>query len=177
MKKEHYLKMLPDITTLIFDVDGIMTDGLILLTPEGEALRAINTKDGHAMARAVDAGFRLMAITRGSSKTITAGLMRLGFTDVALEVRDKKAKYEEFKSEYGFDDGQVAYMGDDLPDMDVLSQAALAACPEDAVHEVRDICNYISPFKGGKGCVRDVIEKVMRSQDKWYKSPTDHHIP
>lgn len=177
MEKEHYLNMLPNITTLIFDVDGIMTDGLILLTPEGEALRAINTKDGHAMARAVDAGFKLLAITRGSSKTITAGLMRLGFTDVALEVRDKGVKYEEFKAKYDFEDGQAVYMGDDLPDIDVLNKVAIAACPDDAVHEVREVCNYISPFKGGRGCVRDVIEKVMRSQDKWYKAPVNHHIP
>lgn len=177
MEKEHYLNVLSGITTLIFDVDGIMTDGSILLTPEGEALRAINTKDGHAMARAVDAGYKLIAITRGSSKTITAGLMRLGFTDVALEVRDKVAKYEEFKAKYGFTDDQAAYMGDDLPDIDVLLKASLAACPADAVHEVREVCNYISPFNGGRGCVRDVIEKVMRSRDQWYKAPTHHHIP
>lgn len=176
MEKQHYLNSLKGITTLIFDVDGIMTDGSILLTPEGEALRAINTKDGHAMARAVEAGFNLMAITRGSSKTIEAGLSRLGFKEVALQVLHKAEKYEELKEKYGFEDHEVVYMGDDIPDIEVLVKAHVAACPADAVHEVREVCNYISPFNGGRGCVRDVIEKVMKSQDKWYK-PFNHHTP
>lgn len=166
---EHYLKALPRITVMIFDVDGILTDGSILLTPDGEALRSLNTKDGHALARAAEAGIKLFAITRGSSDIIKKGLMRLGFEDVALKTFDKYDKYKEYKHIYEFEDEEVVYMGDDLPDIELLREVAVPACPADAVHEVKEICRYISPFNGGRGCVRDVVEKVLRAQGKWYR--------
>ena len=165
--KSHYLPSLANITTFIFDVDGVLTDGKILFMPDGEALRTINTKDGFAIFNAVEAGYRFLAITRAGSPTLKAALDKLGFEDVALRVMDKLDKYEEFQHIYEFKDQEVLYMGDDLPDLCVMRKAAVAACPQDAAHEIREYCSYISPFKGGSGCVRDVIEKVMRAQNKW----------
>ncbi|MDR9488439.1 3-deoxy-D-manno-octulosonate 8-phosphate phosphatase [Salibacter sp.] len=164
---EHYLKKLPKITTLVFDVDGVLTDGSITLMPDGEMIRTLNTKDGFAMKQAAKAGLRMIAITRGSSQIVKDSLLRLGFEDVALNIIDKLDKYDEYRHIYDLQEDEVLYMGDDLPDLEVMREVGLPTCPKDAVKEVRDECVYISPFDGGRGCVRDVIEKVMRAKEMW----------
>lgn len=164
---EHYLKLLPGIRVLAFDVDGVMTDGSIILTPEGDPLRSVNTKDSYALKQAHKAGLHLAAITRSRSTILRDRLKQLGFDDVKIDITDKLDAYEELKYSYAWKDEQVLYIGDDVPDIPVLREVGVPCCPADAVHEVRDICRYISPFDGGRGCVRDIVEKVLRSQHKW----------
>lgn len=147
--------------TFIFDVDGVLTDGTLLLTEQGELLRTMNIRDGYAIRRALEAGLRICIITGGASQGVTERLRKLGVTDIYANIRDKVATYEEYLYTYDLESTGILYMGDDLPDYDVMTRAGIAACPADAAREILSIAQYISPVRGGHGCVRDVIEKVF----------------
>jgi 3-deoxy-D-manno-octulosonate 8-phosphate phosphatase (KDO 8-P phosphatase) len=164
---EHYLKLLPQIKVLLFDIDGVLTDGSLILSPDGEVLRSMNAKDGFALKHAAAKGLYTGAITRGTTAWLPERLKRLGMQDVVLNAQDKYDAFETLLFSYGWKKEEVLYMGDDLPDLAILNEVGIAACPADAAHEVREVCKYISPFEGGKGCVRDIIEKVMRVQEIW----------
>jgi len=162
-----YKQKLPKITTFIFDVDGVLTDGKVILMPTGEMVRTMHTKDGYAMQLAVKKGFRIAVITGGRDKMVEERLKYLGVTDIYSNIRDKFDRYEELLFGYNLSPEEILYMGDDIPDMDVMKAVGLACCPNDAAPEIREICDYISLKNGGEGCVRDIIEQTLKSQGKW----------
>ncbi len=161
-----------NIRTFIFDFDGVIADGSVLLTADGEYLRKIDSKDSYAIQHAVRSGYRVAIITGGSSTFIKSSMESLGVKHVFLKSSDKLEVYENFLLMENISPNEVLYMGDDLPDYPVLMSVAAKTCPHDAVHEVREICNYVANAIGGKGAVREVIEQVMRTQDKWINDKT-----
>lgn len=163
-----YKQKLKHITTFIFDVDGVLTDGKLILTPDGEMVRTMHTKDGYAMQLAIKKGFRIAIITGGRDKMVEQRLRYLGVTDVYLGARNKIEAYEDLLYSYNLKAEEIIYMGDDVPDLEVMGLVGLACCPNDAVPDVRSISEYISPVNGGEGCVRDIIEQTMKVQGKWY---------
>lgn len=171
MEEKSYKEYLQHITTFVFDVDGVLTDGTIIITTEGEMLRNMNIKDGYALKTAVDLGYNVCIISGGSNEGVRKRLRGLGITDIHLGVRHKTDTLEEYMDVYGIKAEQVLYMGDDIPDLYVMQKVGLPACPQDAVPEIKAISKYISHRKGGKGCVRDVIEQVLRVQEKWNANP------
>ncbi len=163
----NQLETFKSIKTFLFDVDGVMTNGDILVLDDGKLLRRMNAKDGLALKMAVKRGFKIGIITGGNSEGVKIRLNNLGIEDIYLSAHDKLSAYENFIQKYKIDPGTILYMGDDLPDVPVLRRVGLPTCPVDAVKEAREIAKYISPYSGGNGCVRDVIEKVLRLQEKW----------
>ncbi len=161
------LAKLSQITAFVFDVDGVLTDGTVLVTESGEQLRRFSIKDGYALQLAVKRGFKIAIITGGRSQSIVSRLTGLGISDVYLGVEHKTEKFEEFLLAYDLSADQILYMGDDVPDYPVMKLVGLATCPADAAEEIKTISAYISPVKGGQGCVRDVIEKVLKVQGLW----------
>lgn len=168
-----YKERLNAINTFIFDVDGVLSDGKIY--PIGDDLvRSLNTKDGYAIQYAVKKGYRVFIITGGNSAAIKKTLLTVGVTEVCLGSSNKLEVYERLKKEYGFSDQQVAFMGDDIPDYTVMEHVGMAACPQDAVAEIKHIAHYQSPKMGGEGCVRDLIEQTLRVQDAWFQEEAFH---
>ncbi len=170
---EHYLKLLPQINTLIFDVDGVLTDGSVTIMPNGEQIRSLNSKDGFAIQLAIRKGLRVCVITGGSSESIKQALMNWGIEDVYLKVSNKMDTYDDIKVMYDLKDEHIMYMGDDLPDYEVMKAVGIPACPNNAAREILDISKYISDRAGGKGCVRDIIEMVLRAQKMWMDNTND----
>ena len=169
----HYLQLLPKITTLIFDVDGVLTDGMVTLLPNGDQVRSLNSKDGFALQLAVRKGLRVCIITGGNSENVKMRLSKMGITDIYLRVFKKIDTYDDIKVMYDLTDEEILYMGDDLPDYEVMQQVGIPTCPNNAAREIKDVSTYISDLDGGRGCVRDVIEKVLRAQEKWATNPSD----
>ena len=163
----NYKTKLAHIKALAFDVDGVFTDGTVQLLPGQEPIRTFHSKDGYAIQVAARQGLQLAVITGGKSETVKERLKTLGIQDVWLGARHKIEAYEEWLAMYDLRDEEVLYMGDDLPDTEVLQRAGLSCCPHDSAPEIRAIVDYISPLDGGKGCVREVIEQVLRAQGKW----------
>jgi 3-deoxy-D-manno-octulosonate 8-phosphate phosphatase (KDO 8-P phosphatase) len=164
---ESFLTKLKDITTFIFDVDGVLTDGSVFVTETGEQSRAFNIKDGYALQLAVKCGYNVCAISGSRSKTAIYRLNSLGITDVFIGAHVKINKFKDYLESKHILPANVLYMGDDIPDLGVMKLAGLPVCPADAVEEIKAVSAYVSPFGGGKGCARDVIEKVLKVQDKW----------
>lgn len=160
------------ITTLVFDVDGVLTDGNLLVLPDGVMARTMNIKDGYALQLAVKRGYRVLVISGGNSPEVKERLRKLGVTDVWMQVTDKTAILSQYLQDNGIPKESVLYMGDDIPDWQVMQLAGLPCCPSDAVREIKTISVYISPFSGGAGCVRDVIEKVMKLRHDWGEDTT-----
>ena len=165
---KSYKEKLPKINTFIFDVDGVMTNGDVLLFRD-EYVRILSSRDGYALQYANKMGYRVLVITGGKSERLKERLLSLGVTEVRLGSSNKVTVYEELKEKYNLIDEEVAYMGDDIPDYEVMRKVGVAACPQDAAVEIKHISDYQSPFLGGKHCVRDIIEQTLRVQDKWFK--------
>ena len=163
-----FLEKLHHIKAFIFDVDGVLTDGLVHVTETGEQLRQFNIKDGYALQLAVKRGYPVAVITGGKSKGIELRLKGLGIEHIYLGVDSKLEVYTKFINEQQLSAEQILYVGDDLPDLPVMKVVGLPVCPADAAEEIKSISTYISPKAGGKACVRDVIEKVLKIQNKWY---------
>jgi 3-deoxy-D-manno-octulosonate 8-phosphate phosphatase (KDO 8-P phosphatase) len=163
----NYKEKFKHITTFIFDVDGVLTDGTVILMPNGDQARRMNIKDGYALQLAVKQGYRICVITGGRSETVRDRLKGLGITDVYLNVSDKADKFEEYVFSYGIKTEETLYMGDDMPDWEVMQKVSIAVCPNDSAPEIKAISHYVSPYNGGEGCVRDIIEQVLRVQGKW----------
>ena len=155
------------ITTFIFDVDGVLTDGTVHVSQTGEMLREMNIRDGFAMKAAIESGYHVCIISGGSNEGVRIRLRNLGITDIHLGSPDKVETFKEYIDIYNIKPEQVLYMGDDIPDYHVMQLVGLPACPQDAAPEIKEISNYISHKNGGKGAVRDVIEQVMKVQEKW----------
>lgn len=164
---ENYKKLFAKVKAFVFDVDGVLTDGSVLVMPDGEFLRSYNTKDGYAMQLAHKAGFYIAIITRAKSETIRKRMNGIGLSDVYIGQDQKNEAFENFLKKYSLSPADVLYMGDDLPDITGLKMSALPCCPKDASNDVKANVMYISDKDGGKGCVRDVIEQVMKVQGKW----------
>ncbi len=170
MEDQSYKTLLNHITTFVFDVDGVLTDGTIMLTTNGEMLRTMHTKDGYAMKAALDAGFNICVISGGSNEGVRVRLRGLGITDIYLGAHNKTEQLDEYLDIYNIKPAQVVYMGDDIPDYEAMKLVALPCCPQDAVPEIKAVSKYISHKYGGKGCVRDIIEQVLKAQGKWNDS-------
>lgn len=166
--KPSYKTKLKDINTFIFDVDGVMTDGTVILSSSGEMVRKMHTKDGLAIRKAVDAGYRIAIISGGNSQMVKNRMNYLGVKDVFLKVNDKIEVFENYLILEQIEAKNVLYMGDDLPDYDVMTKVGLATCPQDACPEIKSISEYISDKNGGDGCVRDVIEQVLKLNNQWF---------
>jgi 3-deoxy-D-manno-octulosonate 8-phosphate phosphatase (KDO 8-P phosphatase) len=164
---KSYKEIMNDITTFIFDVDGVLTDGSVFINTEGEMLRTMNIRDGYAMKAAVESGFNVCIISGGSNEGVRVRLRNLGVTDIHLGTPDKVETFNEYTELYNIKPEQVLYMGDDIPDYHVMKLVGLPACPQDACPEIKAISTYISHRNGGKGAARDVIEQVMKVQGKW----------
>lgn len=158
---------LTKIKALVFDVDGVLSSETILLHPNGEPMRSVNIKDGYALQFAVKSGLNVAIITGGKTEAVRKRYEGLGIKDVYLGAAVKIKEYESFKKKYGLADDEILYMGDDIPDYEVMRCCGLPCCPADAAPEIKEISVYISHHKGGYGCGRDVVEQVLRAQKKW----------
>ncbi|GLB51384.1 3-deoxy-D-manno-octulosonate 8-phosphate phosphatase [Neptunitalea chrysea] len=167
MSEKSYKEYLHHITTFVFDVDGVLTDGSVLVTTEGEVLRTMNVKDGYALKAAILSDYTICIITAGNNEGVKVRLRSLGITDIYMGSFHKADSLDEFLDIYNINPENVLYMGDDIPDVPPMKMIGLPTCPQDAAPEVKEIASYISDIKGGKGCVRDVIEQVMKVQGKW----------
>ncbi len=164
---KSYKEIMPQITTFIFDVDGVLTDGTVTVFTNGELIRQMSVKDGYAIKTAIDLGYNVCIISGGTNEGVRARLRGLGVTDIYLGTHHKMDQLKEYTELYNISLENVLYMGDDIPDYPVMKVVGLPTCPKDAVPEIQHISNYISQKKGGQGCVRDVIEQVLKVQDKW----------
>ena len=162
-----FLDKLKLIKAFIFDVDGVLTDGIVHVTETGEQLRQFNIKDGYALQLAVKRGYKVAVITGGRSEGVKLRLRGLGITDIFMKVDSKIEVYKQLISDHQLTAEDILYMGDDIPDLHVMKLAGLPVCPSDAAEEIKAISTYISSKNGGRGCVRDVIEKVLKIQNKW----------
>ena len=167
MEEKSYKEYLEHITTFIFDVDGVLTDGTITVTTTGELLRTMNIKDGYALKTAMDNGFNMCIISGGSNECVRTRLAALGIKDIYLGAHNKIEQLNAYFDKHQIKAENVLYMGDDIPDYPVMKLVGLPCCPQDAVPEIKGISKYISHKKGGKGAVRDVIEQVLKVQGKW----------
>lgn len=166
---ESFLHKLKEINTFVFDVDGVLTDGSVFVTEDGLQSRAFNIKDGYALQLAVKCGYNVVSVSGSRSKSQLHRLNSLGVTDVYMGIHTKITKLKIYLEEKAISPETVLYMGDDIPDLEVMKYVGLPVCPADAVEEIKAVSRYISPYAGGKGCVRDVIEKVLKIQDNWMK--------
>jgi 3-deoxy-D-manno-octulosonate 8-phosphate phosphatase (KDO 8-P phosphatase) len=165
---ENFKTRLNRVKAFIFDVDGVLTDGSVTLMPDGEQVRTMNIKDGYALQLAVKRGYRIAVISGGRSEMVRKRLNGLGITDVYLGAQNKIDQYNEFIATYDIQPEEVLYMGDDLPDYEVMQRIGVPTCPQDSAPEIRELSVYISSKKGGEGAVRDVIEQVMRLHGHWF---------
>ena len=161
------LALLKNIKLFVFDVDGVLTDGSLILLDNGEMARQMNIKDGYALQLAIKHGYEILIISGGSSNAVKFRLQKLGIQQIFLGIDDKKELLINFINAHNFKREEVLYMGDDMPDIFSMKEAGVACAPADAVAEIKSIAHYISPFAGGKGCVRDVIEKVLKLNNHW----------
>lgn len=165
---ENLQAKLKKISTFIFDIDGVLTDGRVIIMPDGEQLRRMNIKDGYALQYAVKKGYHIAIISGGKSESVRHRLNDLGVTDVHLACKNKIKVFNDLKEKHQLKTENILYMGDDIPDYNVMQKVGFAACPNDAAIEIKSISHFISPINGGAGCVREIIEKVLRLQDKWF---------
>ena len=167
---------LKKIKAFVFDVDGVLTDGGILSTIDGELYRTFDSKDGFGFRMAYMHGYHLAIISGGSSESIRLRFRTCGVKpeDIYLNSRKKMDDFEHFCSRHGLTPDQVMYFGDDLPDIPVMQVCGCGVCPQDAVDEVKEIADYISPKPGGKGCAREAIERVMKIQGTWELDVQDY---
>ena len=151
------------VEAFVFDVDGVMTDGGIIPTPDGDFIRRYNAKDGYAIAAAIREGFKVCVISGGRGRMLENRLTMLG-------CMDKVAAIEEFIADYSLHAEDMIYMGDDIPDLECMRKVGIPVCPADAAMEVVEASRYVSEFNGGHGAVRDIVEQTLRAQDKWAKN-------
>ncbi|MFV0541778.1 MAG: KdsC family phosphatase [Aestuariibaculum sp.] len=167
MEEKSYKEYLEHITTFIFDVDGVLTDGTLHVTNDGELLRTMNVKDGYALKFAANAGYNIAIISAGTNNGVKIRLENLGIPHVHLGASNKIETFNSYIKDNHIKTENILYMGDDIMDLKVMALVGLPTCPQDAVPEVKNVAKYISHKKGGQGAVRDVIEQVLKVQGKW----------
>ena len=158
------------IEAMIFDVDGVMTDGRIIPTAEGDFIRCYNCKDGYALAYAIRHGYRVCIITGGYGAILERRLRMLGVKEYYIDCMDKMTTLREYMARHGLEPEQVLYMGDDIPDLECMRAVGMPVCPADSASEVLECSRYVSEYEGGRGAVRDIIEQVLRAKGDWAKS-------
>ena len=173
-KIKNYKQLLGKIKTLIFDVDGVLTNGFFQIASDGEQLRTMYVKDGYALQLAVKKGYRVAILSGGRSNVLTERFKYLGVTDVFLAVNNKMDCFSKYVQDNNLDKSEILYMGDDIPDYKVMSNVSVPCCPADAAEEIKSLSLYISPYDGGRGCVRDIIEQVMKVHGKWFDDEAHH---
>ena len=166
----NFKQKLSSIRCFVFDIDGVMTDGGLLITDDGAQLRKTNIRDGFGLAQAVKNGYYVWIISGSSSEGVRKRLKYLGIDEVYMNVENKWTKLESLLLQYRVSAKEVLYMGDDIPDYEVMSRCAIKTAPADAAPEIIAIADYVSHKKGGEGCVRDVIEQVLRVKGDWPKT-------
>ncbi|HEY4935094.1 MAG TPA: HAD-IIIA family hydrolase [Puia sp.] len=167
----NLLNSFKPITTLVFDIDGVLTDGGILVFDTGEQVRKMSVKDGYALQLAMKKKYQVAVISGGNGVGASIRLQKLGITNVFVNVKDKIQVLEDYLKKYQLSWEETLYMGDDIPDCLPMQKVGMPCAPADAVPEILQIARYISPFEGGKGCVRDVIEKLLRLHGNWDMDP------
>ncbi|MBS1927508.1 MAG: HAD-IIIA family hydrolase [Ferruginibacter sp.] len=163
----NVLNQFKKISVFVFDMDGVLTDGGLLILEDGQMARRMHIKDGYALQLAAKAGYHILVISGGNSPAVKLRLEKLGIHNVYMGISNKLEVLSCFLNSMNLSPDVVLYMGDDIPDLDVMAACGLACCPSDAAPEIRSISHFISSIPGGQGCVREVIEKVMRLQGKW----------
>lgn len=163
----NFLQLFKPIKTFVFDVDGVLATDTMIVMPDGELIRSMNSKDGYALQLAVKKGYHVVIISGGNSEPVKQRLLKLGVKDVFLSIHNKKEKLLEYAAEHNLRFEEMIYMGDDIPDYEAMQLAGLPCCPADAVPEIKSISKYISPYNGGLGCGRDIIEKVLKLNNNW----------
>ena len=158
---------LSKIKAIIFDVDGVLSAETIVLSATGEPLRTINIKDGYAIQLAIKIGLRIAILTGGKTEAVRKRYEGLGVTDIFMGASVKQTVYHEFLALYQLNHDEVIYVGDDIPDYEVMKRCGCACCPADAATDIKEISRYVSSVKGGYGCGRDIIEQILRAQGKW----------
>jgi 3-deoxy-D-manno-octulosonate 8-phosphate phosphatase (KDO 8-P phosphatase) len=163
----NYKQRLLSCDTFIFDVDGVFTDNMVYLMPDGEQTRTANVRDGYAVQLAVKKGLRIVVLSGGRSEAVRKRFEGLGVQEIHLGIPNKLSLFEEWEQNGKINPSTTAYMGDDIPDLLTMQRVHLAACPQDAAAEIKQIAGYISPFSGGKGCVRDLLEQALKVKGLW----------
>ncbi len=166
-----------NVKAFAFDVDGVFTDSSVLIHPSGELLRTSNTRDGFAVHKAIELGYPVAIISGGNSPSVRERFRGIGVTDIYLGVTDKVEALEDFRLKYGIPLEAIMFMGDDLPDYEAMLRVGFPTCPADAVPEIIGIAHYISGAKGGGGCVRDVIEQVLKVKGQWLVNKNFNPLP
>ena len=156
-----------NISCFVFDVDGVLTNGNLLVMPNGLMARTMNIKDGYAIQLAIEKGYKVWIISGGNSDEVKERLQKLGVTEVFMKVADKRVLLEELSILHAMPLEKILYMGDDMPDYEAMKITAIAACPNDAAIDIKAISTYKAVAKGGEGCAREVIEKVLKLNDHW----------
>ena len=156
------------IKAFVLDVDGVLTDSTILVLNDGQHARVMNIRDGYALQLAIKKGYKILIISGGNSDAVKVRMQKLGVLDVFMQIDNKKEILLQYVHQHGLTWEEILYMGDDIPDLEVMKLAGMACCPSDAVAEIRQVSHYVSPVAGGAGCVRDVIEKVLKMNDHWH---------
>ncbi len=163
----NLLEQFKRIKTFVFDVDGVLTDGTLIIPDDGQMVRKMNIKDGYALQLALKRGYRVVIISGGTSDAVRERLSRLGVTEVFMNAENKKEILVHYVKQNGLAWNEILFMGDDIPDYTVMQMAGLTSAPRDAAADIRSIADYISPVNGGSGCVRDVVEKVLKLNNDW----------
>jgi len=161
------LASLKKITCFVFDVDGVLTNGEVIVMSNGILVRKMNIKDGYALQLAIKKGYHVWVISGGNSEEVEDRLRKLGITEVHMRVKDKRALLQELSILHGISLDEMLFMGDDMPDYEAMSIVGIAACPKDAAVDIKSISTYIALTNGGEGCAREVIEKVLKLNDRW----------
>ncbi|MEO6133925.1 MAG: HAD-IIIA family hydrolase [Ginsengibacter sp.] len=163
----YILPAFQNVKTFVFDMDGVLTDGGLYITEENKWLRKMHVRDGYALQLAIKSGYNIIVISGSDSPEVANRLNRLGVQHVFMGVKDKSTILQEWMLANNLELSESLFMGDDIPDYECMNLVGIATCPLDAVSEIKEVATYISPFCGGEGCVRDVIEKVMKLNGKW----------
>ncbi|MBL7718272.1 MAG: 3-deoxy-D-manno-octulosonate 8-phosphate phosphatase [Flavipsychrobacter sp.] len=163
----NILELFAPIRTFVLDVDGVLTNGSLLATEDGQLLRSMNIKDGYAIQLAIKKGYKVWILSGAKSEGVRLRLQKLGVKDVHIGIETKKELLQDIALSSATSYESVLYMGDDIPDYAAMQLCGLPCCPADAAPEIKSIARYISPLKGGEGCVRDVIEKVLKLNGDW----------
>jgi 3-deoxy-D-manno-octulosonate 8-phosphate phosphatase (KDO 8-P phosphatase) len=167
------LASLKKITCFVFDVDGVLTNGDVIVMPHGVLVRKMNIKDGYALQLAIKKGYQVWVISGGNSNEVEDRLHNLGVKEVHMRIKDKRALIQELSVLHNVPLNEMLFMGDDMPDYEAMGIVGVAACPKDAAVDIKSISSYIALANGGEGCAREVIEKVLKLNDHW---DTEDHI-